>query len=899
MLTAQRPLLDASAASYWRSLQNASIALESAKAMLGVSTGVCPITGMRRRILRFGRGMTRVATAWVFRPDSLIKRWAHVFAIASNLTYRLSRRAFARLTGWDAASSTVDLLFAILARPPPPSKKKRLSSRAPSVPLLEFLAFASAFAGEAPQKLRLMFVFLMAAGSTTAGAELSLATLCNIPHLILAAPGGAALAGDDLVAEIHSSWLASSVAADNEAFSPSLSRSRAISFSSPASPTRPVGSIVLDWPRFISAFTWGELEHATELTLHIHATPTTRQWRSWLTTHRTYSTVAFSPDAPLLAALLAVAEDLKLSPNVGRERAKLWMAQFALQELATVGDVLALEPAQWSSLATATDLPAGVLARLASYGISGSASSAAPATSHLASLRASVAAAASTARMHAKLDPAFCLWLALICLAVTLESVYIARIARSYAAHRILGASLVAAKVFAAGIRVGVAFLFLPVCLATYTTVVRVFLPRMPRSATLWLRPSQEHMMLFHRLGGVATFACALGHTAAHVVNAFRTAAASQADRDLAFAPGTPLAAFRTHNSPLTIVFSTWLGLSGILLLLLMLAIVPLAHPKIRRIAFEVFYYPHQLALVLPLLLVAHPTTLRTLYYIAPGYLLYLIARGISAPHALADARIVALDALPGSVVHVAFVKSARMTRALALGDYVHLHLPSISKLQWHPFSVASSPLMEHVHVYFKAVGARDSWTRQVYALAESSASGIEDPTSPASSLRLYVAGPFGSDPHPYLSYHRAVLIASGIGVTPYAAVLSDIIFRLQHGLALPLKHLHFWWVCRDLDSFRWFQDVLEVLESQFYTSIHEPDLTLDVRLFVTRDVFLALPFTDVVSDSGLLARPNAAVGVFFSGNSSLASAVYAATTAVSATSLVDYHFHLETCFTP
>jgi ferredoxin-NADP reductase len=46
---------------------------------------------------------------------------------------------------------------------------------------------------------------------------------------------------------------------------------------------------------------------------------------------------------------------------------------------------------------------------------------------------------------------------------------------------------------------------------------------------------------------------------------------------------------------------------------------------------------------------------------------------------------------------------------------------------------------------------------------------------------RLYVDGPYGAPSQDWFLYDAAILIGAGIGITPFASVLQDIIHSLEH----------------------------------------------------------------------------------------------------------------------
>ncbi len=80
----------------------------------------------------------------------------------------------------------------------------------------------------------------------------------------------------------------------------------------------------------------------------------------------------------------------------------------------------------------------------------------------------------------------------------------------------------------------------------------------------------------------------------------------------------------------------------------------------------------------------------------------------------------------------------------------------------------------------------------------------------------LRVDGPYGAPAEDVFDNEIAVLIGTGIGVTPWASVLKHI-YNIRAGPNPPkrLKRVEFIWVTRSIESFEWFQTLLSSLEAQ------------------------------------------------------------------------------------
>lgn len=159
-------------------------------------------------------------------------------------------------------------------------------------------------------------------------------------------------------------------------------------------------------------------------------------------------------------------------------------------------------------------------------------------------------------------------------------------------------------------------------------------------------------------------------------------------------------------------------------------------------------------------------------------------------------------------------------------GQWLFLNVPSISKHQWHPFTITSCPFDPYISVHVRQVG---DFTRALGdALgAGASQSKLYDDVDQMGMFEvalqkgqtmpeLRIDGPYGAPAEDVFDNEIAVLIGTGIGVTPWAAILKNI-WHLRNGPNPPqrLRRVEFIWVCRDTTSFTWFQALLSSLESQ------------------------------------------------------------------------------------
>lgn len=159
-------------------------------------------------------------------------------------------------------------------------------------------------------------------------------------------------------------------------------------------------------------------------------------------------------------------------------------------------------------------------------------------------------------------------------------------------------------------------------------------------------------------------------------------------------------------------------------------------------------------------------------------------------------------------------------------GQWLFLNVPSVSREQWHPFTITSCPFDPYISVHVRQVG---DFTR---ALGDALGAGpaqakLYDNYDPNGMYevalqngqkmpKLRIDGPYGAPAEDVFDNEIAVLIGTGIGVTPWAAILKNI-WHLRNSPNPPtrLRRVEFIWVCKDTTSFEWFQTLLSSLEAQ------------------------------------------------------------------------------------
>jgi hypothetical protein len=116
--------------------------------------------------------------------------------------------------------------------------------------------------------------------------------------------------------------------------------------------------------------------------------------------------------------------------------------------------------------------------------------------------------------------------------------------------------------------------------------------------------------------------------------------------------------------------------------------------------------------------------------------------------------------------------------------------------------------------------------------------------------LEIFIDGPFGAPSSNIFRAEHAVLIGSGIGVTPFASILQSIMHRYWNvkrncprcdyqwsdelHSVFNLKKVDFYWINREQKSFEWFVKLLSQLEIEQSEQDGVMGHFLDMHMYIT-----------------------------------------------------------------
>ncbi|KAL0373682.1 UNVERIFIED_CONTAM: Ferric reduction oxidase 2 [Sesamum radiatum] len=157
-------------------------------------------------------------------------------------------------------------------------------------------------------------------------------------------------------------------------------------------------------------------------------------------------------------------------------------------------------------------------------------------------------------------------------------------------------------------------------------------------------------------------------------------------------------------------------NVAGEISLLCGLALWVTTYPTIRRKMFELFLYTHYLYILFIIFFILH-TGIGFACIMLPGLYLFVIDRYLRFLQSRAKVRLLSARVLQCQTIELNFSK----TRGLSYNptSTIFINVPSISKLQWHPFTITSNSNLEPetLSVIIKCEG---SWTRKLYDVISS-----------------------------------------------------------------------------------------------------------------------------------------------------------------------------------
>lgn len=323
----------------------------------------------------------------------------------------------------------------------------------------------------------------------------------------------------------------------------------------------------------------------------------------------------------------------------------------------------------------------------------------------------------------------------------------------------------------------------------------------------------------FHRWIAMAALVLAVVHSLGHAVNVYIFSVSPLSLMTCVF-PNV----FVNDGSKLPPKYYWWFfetvpGMTGVLLLLVLAIMYVFASHHFRRHSFRGFWLTHHLYSVLYALLIIHGSYALIqlpsfyIYFLVPA-IIYVGDKLVSLSRKKVEISVVKAELLPSGVTYLQFQRPK--TFEYKSGQWVRIACLSLGTNEYHPFTLTSAPHEDTLSLHIRAVGPWTTRLREIYSPPVGGTS--------ARYPKLYLDGPFGEGHQEWHKFEVSVLVGGGIGVTPFASILKDLVFKSSMGTQMLCKKIYFIWVTRTQRQFEWLADIIREVEendSRDLVSVH------------------------------------------------------------------------------
>ncbi|XP_061537503.1 NADPH oxidase 4 isoform X2 [Phycodurus eques] len=408
--------------------------------------------------------------------------------------------------------------------------------------------------------------------------------------------------------------------------------------------------------------------------------------------------------------------------------------------------------------------------------------------------------------------------------------------------YKMLGLGLCISRASASVLNLNCSLVLLPMCRSLLT-----FVRGTHAVSTRKTRRLLDKRKTFHVACGVAICIFSVVHVSAHLVNVANFSSSYSEDF-----PALNLARYKGED-PKVIILTTVPGITGVLLvIILFLMFTSSSHCVRGALKYQTNIGAHPPGCLranhssseqqreeleqrddaeMRCREEAHfqPHCPQTWLWVAGPLCLYCAERLYRYIRSSEPVTIVTVIKHPCDVIELRMLKKNFQARP---GQYIVLNCPNVSSFENHPFTLTACPTenKETFGIHLRVVG---DWTERFTQLLLPDMRrdlDILPVVHQRSYPKLYVDGPFGSPSEEVFNYDVSLCVAGGIGVTPFACILHAL---LDGWKGFRLKRLYFVWVCRELQSFYWFTELLCALHLKLWHE-NRPDY-FNLKLYISQ----------------------------------------------------------------
>uniref|UniRef100_A0A2I3I0L4 NAD(P)H oxidase (H2O2-forming) n=1 Tax=Nomascus leucogenys TaxID=61853 RepID=A0A2I3I0L4_NOMLE len=328
----------------------------------------------------------------------------------------------------------------------------------------------------------------------------------------------------------------------------------------------------------------------------------------------------------------------------------------------------------------------------------------------------------------------------------------------------------------------------------------------------------------FHRLIASTAIVLTVLHSVGHVVNVYLFSISPLSVLACLF-PGL----FHDDGSEFPQKYYWWFfqtvpGLTGVVLLLILAIMYVFASHHFRRRTFRGFWLTHHLYILLYVLLIIHGSFALIqlprfhIFFLVPA-IIYGGDKLVSLSRKKVEISVVKAELLPSGVTYLRFQRPQGFE--YKSGQWVRIACLALGTTEYHPFTLTSAPHEDTLSLHIRAAGPWTTRLREIY----SAPTGDRCARYP----KLYLDGPFGEGHQEWHKFEVSVLVGGGIGVTPFASILKDLVFKSSVSCQVFCKKIYFIWVTRTQRQFEWLADIIREVEENDHQDL------VSVHIYITQ----------------------------------------------------------------
>ncbi|KAL4566620.1 hypothetical protein LXL04_030740 [Taraxacum kok-saghyz] len=313
--------------------------------------------------------------------------------------------------------------------------------------------------------------------------------------------------------------------------------------------------------------------------------------------------------------------------------------------------------------------------------------------------------------------------------------------------------------------------------------------------------------------------------------------------------------------------------------------------PQVRRKRFEIFYYTHHLYIIFIIFFLFH-TGDRHFYMVFPAIFLFAIERLLRMINSRPETCILSARIFPSKAIEIILPKEPMLKYTPT--SIIFIKIPRISQFQWHSFSIASSSSVDDdtMSVIIKCDG---SWTNSLYDMIQGMP--ISGPDQRVQScITVSVEGPYGPMSTDFLSkYDSLLLVAGGVGVTPFLSILQEIASNQNHGKRNYPTKIQLVYITKKRNSIGMLNSVLPLI-----TNKNNKDFHLKLKVYITQEPQSGTKLSELINEFSQLETINFDTGrISYSPNGYGSSLILAAIIGFSSILFLAFLIILSHTFLP